>query len=428
MNAKENGRDVVICGAARTPTGRFSGGLLSKKATDLGAIAVNAALNRANVDRDSVYEVFMGNVVSAGLGQAPARQAALRAGLPDTVGATSINKVCGSGLKAVMLAANSIIAGEAAVFVAGGMESMSNAPYTLPRARQGLRYGNAQLMDSILQDGLWCSFQEWPMGNGAEFIAEKFNITREQMDRFALHSHQKAAEATVNGCFREEIVPVEIQGRKGNSVVSIDEPIRAVFENDTYALNTSLEDLAKLPPAFERGGRVTAGNAPGLNDGAAALVITSRSEAERQGLKSMARIVGYTLAAVDPQWIFSAPAKAIPKLLQKVGWSFDDVDLIELNEAFAAQVLANGQEMTDNGFPWDWDKVNVNGGAVALGHPIGASGARILVTLIYALHQKGLKRGIASLCLGGGEAVAMAMRISSKMILDVWRFSAINEP
>ena len=413
MKTTDRDREVVICGAARTPTGRFSGGLLSKKATDLGAIAVEAALKRSNVDLGSVYEVIMGNVISAGLGQAPARQAALRAGLPDTVGATAVNKVCGSGLKSVMLAANSIIAGEAEVFVAGGMESMSNAPYTLPRARQGLRYGNAQLLDSILQDGLWCSFQEWPMGNGAEFIAEKFNISRTQMDQYTLISHQKAAEATVNGRFREEIVPIEIRGRKGNSVVAIDEPIRATFENDSYTLQTSLEQLAKLPPAFEKDGLVTAGNAPGLNDGAAALVVTSRAEAQRQGLKPMARIVDYTLAAVNPQWIFSAPAKAMPKLLQKVGWSFEDVDLIELNEAFAAQVLANGAELQDKGYNWDWEKVNVNGGAVALGHPIGASGSRILVTLIYALHQRGLARGIASLCLGGGEAVAMAIELET---------------
>ncbi len=413
MDAMDGSRDVVICGAARTPTGRFSGGLLSKSATDLGAIVVDAALDRAKVDRDSVYEVIMGNVISAGLGQAPARQAALRAGLPDTVGATSINKVCGSGLKSVMLAANSIMAGEAEVFVAGGMESMSNAPYVLPRARQGLRYGNAQLMDSILQDGLWCSFQEWPMGNGAEFIAREFNITREQMDHYALNSHRKAAEATVDGRFLEEIVPVEIRGRKGNHLVAIDEPIRAAFENGTYILKTSLEQLAKLPAAFERDGLVTAGNAPGLNDGAAAVVVSSRAEAQRQGLEPVARIVGYTLAAVDPQWIFSAPAKAIPKLLQKVGWSIEDVDLFELNEAFAAQVLANGVEMKGSGLNWDWEKVNINGGAVALGHPIGASGARVLVTLIYALRQRSLRRGIASLCLGGGEAVAMAIELET---------------
>lgn len=407
--AENQDHDVVICGAARTPIGKFMGALLSKQATDLGAIAVSAALKRSHVALDRVYEVVMGNVVSAGMGQAPARQVALRAGLGDTIGATAVNKVCGSGLKAVMVAANAIAAGEAEVFVAGGMESMSNAPYFLPRARQGLRYGHAQLLDSILHDGLWCSFQEWPMGNGAEFIAEQFDITREQMDRFALASHQKAAEATVNGRFQDEIVPVEIYGRKGSYLVMVDEPIRATFSEGDYQLQTSLEQLAKLPPAFTPDGRVTAGNAPGLNDGAAAVVLTSRQEAQKQGLEPLARVVGYTLAGVNPQWIFSAPAKAMPKLLEKVGWALEDVDLIELNEAFAAQVLANGAELSSKGFSWDWDKVNVNGGAVALGHPIGASGARVLVTLIYALRNRGLKRGVAALCLGGGEAVAMAI-------------------
>ncbi len=402
-------RDVVLVGAARTPTGSFSGALLSKSATELGAIAIKAALSRSGIDPATVYEVIMGNVVQAGNGQAPARQAALGAGLPDTVGATAVNKVCGSGLKAVMIATNSIIAGEADVFIAGGMESMSNAPYLLPRARQGLRYGNAQLLDSILQDGLWCSFQEWPMGNGAEFIAKQFAVTREEMDRFALRSHQKAADATANGRFQDEIVPIELLSRKGTTIIMRDEPIRATFSGGTYELGTSLEQLARLSPAFEKDGLVTAGNAPGLNDGAAALVVTSRAEAQRQGLKPLARIVGFAMAAVDPQWIFSAPAKAIPRLLQKVGWTLDQVDLIELNEAFAAQVLANAAELTQKGYNWDWAKVNVNGGAIALGHPIGASGARVLVTLIHALRQRGLRRGIAALCLGGGEAVALAV-------------------
>jgi acetyl-CoA C-acetyltransferase len=311
-----------------------------------------------------------------------------------------------------MLAANAIAAGEAQVFVAGGMESMSNAPYLLPKARQGLRYGPGKVEDAILHDGLWCSFQDWVMGNGAEFIARQFEVTREEMDKFAINSHEKAASATAGGAFTEEIVPIEIKGRKGQVTrITRDEPIRAAYDNGGYELTTSLELLAGLPPAFIPDGLVTAGNAPGLNDGAAALVVTGRAEAERQGIKPLARIVGYTHAAVDPQWIFAAPARAIPALLKKIGWTLGDVDLIELNEAFAAQALANGVDMSRQGLAWDWDKVNVNGGAIALGHPIGASGARVLVTLLHALRQRGLKRGIASLCLGGGEAVAMAVEM-----------------
>jgi acetyl-CoA C-acetyltransferase len=383
-------------------------------ASDLGAIAVKTAVSRSKIDPNSVYEVIMGNVVQAGGGQAPARQAALRGGLPDTVGATAVNKVCGSGLKAVMIAANGIKAGEADVFVAGGMESMSNAPYLLPKARAGLRYGDTQLKDAILHDGLWCAFQDWPMGNAAEFIAKQFEITRAEMDEFALRSHQRAAEATVNGRFAAEIVPVEVKSRKGTAVIDTDEPIRATFSNGSYELQTSLSDLAKLPPAFEKDGAVTAGNAPGLNDGAAALVITSRAEAARQGLQPLARIVGYTLAAVEPKWLFAAPARAVPKLLARIGWHMGDVDLFELNEAFAAQCLANGAELKQQGFPFSWNNVNVNGGAIALGHPIGASGARILVTLLYALQNRGLRRGVAALCLGGGEAVALALEMSEK--------------
>ncbi len=406
-------KDVVIVGAARTPTGRFSGALGSMSATGLGAIAVEAAVSRSGVDPTTVYEVIMGNVVSAGVGQAPARQAALGGGLPDTVGAVAVNKVCGSGLKAVMMASNAILAGEADVFVAGGMESMSNGPYLLPKARQGLRYGHAELKDSLLHDGLWCSFQDWPMGNAAEFIARQFEVTRQEMDEFSVRSHERAAAATAGGRFQDEIVSVEIKSRKGTTVVSVDEPIRAVFNDGGYQLGTSVEQLSKLRPAFEKGGKVTAGNAPGLNDGAATVVVTSRAEADRQGLSPMARIVGYTQAAVEPQWLFAAPARAIPRLLDKVGWELADVDLIELNEAFSAQALANGVELTRNGYPWDWDKVNVNGGAVALGHPVGASGARILVTLIYALRSRNLRRGIASLCLGGGEAVALAVELEA---------------
>ena len=410
--ASTSPKEAVILSAARTPTGRFMGELSSLSATGLGAIAVESALERSGIDPASVYEVIMGLVIGAGAGQAPARQAALRGGLPDTVGATAVNKVCGSGLKAVMLAANAIAAGEAQVFVAGGMESMSNAPYLLPKARQGLRYGPGKVEDAILHDGLWCSFQDWVMGNGAEFIARQFEVTREEMDKFAINSHEKAASATAGGAFTEEIVPIEIKGRKGQVTrITRDEPIRATYDNGGYELTTSLELLAGLPPAFIPDGLVTAGNAPGLNDGAAALVVTGRAEAERQGINPLARIVGYTHAAVDPQWIFAAPARAIPALLKKIGWTLGDVDLIELNEAFAAQALANGVDMSRQGLAWDWDKVNVNGGAIALGHPIGASGARVLVTLLHALRQRGLKRGIASLCLGGGEAVAMAVEM-----------------
>jgi acetyl-CoA C-acetyltransferase len=377
-------------------------------------VAVREAVQRAGVDPASIYEVIMGQVVAAGAGQAPARHAALKGGLPDTVGASNVNKACGSGLKAAMMAVNAIAGGEGEAFVAGGMESMTQAPHLLMGAREGLRYGHQTLKDSVLHDGLWCGFQEWVMGSAADFIARQFEISREELDDYAFRSHEKAAAATADGRFREEIVPVEIKGRKGQvTVAERDESIRADFENGGFTLTTSREQLAKLPPAFDREGQVTAGNAPGLNDGAAALVITSRAEAERQGLRPLARIVGYTHAPVEPQWIFAAPARAIPRLLDRIGWSLDEVDLIELNEAFAAQVLANGAELRQRGYNWDWNKVNVNGGAIALGHPIGASGARVLITLLYALQSRGLQRGIASLCLGGGEAVAMAIEVEN---------------
>lgn len=404
-------QDPVIVSSARTPVGRFQGGLAPLTAPQLGAIAIKEALQRAGVDPQTVYETIMGHVVAAGAGQAPARQAALGAGLPDTVGAVSVNKVCGSGLKAVMLAANAILAGEAEVYVAGGMESMSNAPYILPTARTGLRYGHGEIKDAIVHDGLWCAFQNWGMGNAAEFIAKQFEISRTELDEFAIQSHNRAAQATVDGRFKAEIAPVVIKNKKGETVINQDEPIRATFANGSYTLDTSTAQLAKLPPAFEKDGVVTAGNAPGLNDGAAALVIMSRAEAQRQGLKPLARIAGYTHAAVEPKWIFSAPAKAMPKLLAKLGWTLDQVDLVELNEAFASQALANGLEMKQNGHNWNWDKVNVNGGAVALGHPIGSSGARVLVTLLHALQASGGRRGLASLCLGGGEAVALAIEL-----------------
>jgi acetyl-CoA C-acetyltransferase len=402
-NAQTNGSDAVILSSARTPTGRLLGAISSLSATELGAIAVRAAVERAGINGEEVDEVLMGQVVTAGAGQGPARQAAINSGLPDTVGATTVNKVCGSGLKTVMLAASALRVGDGQLYVAGGMESMSQAPFLFREGRTGQRFGNAQMVDANVSDALWCSFQNWEMGHAAEFIADQFEITREEMDEFALGSHRKAVDAIDNGRFKAEIVPVEVKGRKGSvTVVDTDEPPRR---------DTSIEALARLRPAFKEDGRVTAGNAPGLNDGAAAVVVASRDKAEQIGRKPVARIVGYAQAAVDPKWIFYAPAKAIPAVLQKAGWSMGDVDLIELNEAFATQVLADGRAIEREGLPWDWDKVNVNGGAVALGHPVGASGARVLVTLLYALQDRGLKRGIAALCLGGGEAVAMAVEL-----------------
>lgn len=394
--------EAVILSAVRTPSGRFQGSLSSFPAPMLGAIVVKEAVKRASINELSeIDEVLMGNVVSAGLGQNPARQSAIFAGLPESVGATTINKVCGSGLKTVMLAAQSIRAGDADLFVAGGMESMSRAPFVVDARTGSLRFGHAQLTDALLKDGLWDPFEDWSMGAAAEFIAQEYEVTRQAMDVYALSSHQKAIAASDNGKFKPEIVPVEIPDRKGRITL---------FDTDeTPRRDTSIEVLAKLKPAFQENGKVTAGNAPGLNDGSAALVIASRNKARSIGVKPMARILGYDQAAVAPKYLFDAPAHALPKLLKKVGWTLDDVDLIELNEAFAAQTLANGYAMMDSG--WDWDKVNVNGGAIALGHPIGASGARILTTLIYALRDRGLKRGIAALCLGGAEAVAMAIEI-----------------
>jgi len=392
----------VILSAVRTPMGRFRGALSPLPAVKLGAAVVREAVARAGLpDLAAIEEVVMGNVVTAGEGQNPARQAAIFGGLPPTVGAFTVNKVCGSGLKAVMLAAQAVKAGDGRLFVAGGMESMSNAPFLVWGRLGELRYGHARLTDALLTDGLWCPFEDWHMGDGAEFIAEQFNITREELDEFAYASHRKAIAAIDSGKFKAEIVPLEIRGRKGKVTV--------VDTDETPRRDTSLEILAKLRPAFKPDGVVTAGNSPGLNDGAAALVIASQAYAEEIGAQPLARIVAYGYAAVEPKWIFSAPAKAIPKVLEKAGWTLDDVDLIELNEAFAAQAVANGKELADMG--WDWDKVNVHGGAIALGHPIGASGARILTTLIYALKDRGLKRGIAALCLGGGEAVGMAVEL-----------------
>jgi acetyl-CoA C-acetyltransferase len=402
MSNEQNPREPVILGAVRTPMGRFQGALSPLSATRLGALAVKEAVARAGLqDLALIDEVLMGNVVSAGLGQAPARQAAIFAGLPPTVGASTINKVCGSGLKAGMFASQAIKADDADLIVAGGMESMSNAPFLVDGRGGQLRYGHNQLTDALLLDGLWDPFEDWVMGMAAEWIADEYEVTREAMDRWALESHEKAIAAMDAGRFDAEIVPLEIPGRKGKKT--------PVDKDETPRRETSLEKLASLKPAFKDDGKVTAGNAPGLNDGAAAVVYASRMKANELGLKPMARVLGYAQAAVPPKELFIAPAYAIPKLLEKIGWAPSDVDLIELNEAFAAQVLADGYALTDRG--WDWDKVNVNGGAIALGHPIGASGARVLTTLLYALKERGLKRGIASLCLGGGEAVAMAVEL-----------------
>jgi acetyl-CoA C-acetyltransferase len=396
--------NAVILSAMRTPIGRLQGGLSSFQARELGALVIRAAVEKAHLPNlADIDEVFIGNVVSAGLGQNIARQSAVFGGLPTSVGATTINKVCGASLKAVMLAAQAIRAGDGGLFVAGGVESMSQAPHLVNGRLDQLRYGNVQLRDALYVDGLLCPFEDWAMGHAAEFIADEFDVSREEMDRFALSSHRKAIAAIDNGQFKNEIIPVSVDGPKGQvTVVSADESPRR---------DTSLEALSKLEPAFKSNGRVTAGNAPGLNDAAAALVIVSEAKAKEMGLKPLARIVGYAQAAVEPRYIFDAPAKAIPRLLQKTGWSLAEVDLIELNEAFAAQILANGSAMADIG--WDWDKVNVNGGAIALGHPLGATGARLLTTLLHALKNRHLKRGIASLCLGGGEAVAMAVEMGN---------------
>jgi len=392
-------RQVVIASAARTPIGRFQGSLATIPAPQLGGVVIREAVKRAGIDPATVDEVIMGNVISAGIGQAPARQAAIAGGLPPTVGAVTINKVCGSGLKAVMIAAAMITAGDADIIVAGGMENMDLGPYLLPQGRTGYRLGHAQILDATVHDGLWCSFQNWHMGMAAEFIAREFGITREMQDEFALGSHQKAIRAIKNGWFREEIVPVEIPQKKGPPLL---------FDTDEAPReDTSLEALAKLRPAFQpEGGTVTAGNAPGITDGAAATVVMGLDVAERLGIKPLARITSYAQAATEPKWLFYAPVLAIRKLLQKTNTTLADYDLFEINEAFAAQVLADGKELG-----LDWERVNVHGGAVALGHPIGASGARILTTLLYALKHRGEKRGIAALCLGGGEAVAMAVEL-----------------
>jgi len=390
--------EVYILGAARTPIGKFAGALSTTPATELGGVAIRAAVERSGIAPERVDEAIMGQVIQAGAGQAPARQAALKAGLPAGVSATTINKVCGSGLKAVMMGAAAIRARDADVIVAGGMESMNLGPYLLPGARAGYRLGDGTVVDSTVHDGLWCSTCNVHMGVHAERVAGKHDVTREAQDEFALLSHQRALAAQESGAFADEIVPVTVLGKKGSTVVSADEGPRA---------DTSLEALASLKPAFQPdGGTVTAGNAPGITDGAAALVLASSEVVDADGLKPIARITGYAQADVAPEWLFEAPIHGVRRLLERIAATLGDFDLIEINEAFAAQVLADGNEL---GF--DWDRVNVNGGAIALGHPIGASGARVLTTLLYALKHRGGRRGLATLCLGGGGAVALAVEM-----------------
>jgi acetyl-CoA C-acetyltransferase len=388
-------KEAVIVSAVRTPVGKLLGALKSLKATELGAIVVREAVKRAGVKPEEVDEVIMGCVIQAGLGQNPARQAALRGGLPNTVSAVTVNKVCGSGLKAVMMAAQGVQLGDTEIVVAGGMESMSNAPYLLQKAREGYRLGHGTMLDSVIQDGLWCAFDDQHMGCTGEVVSERFHVSREEQDQYALNSHRKAAEAIKAGRFKDEIVPVEIPQKKGTSVFDTDEPVRE---------DTSMESLGKLKPAFQKEGTVTAGNAPGVNDGASALVVTSSDRAESLGIEPLARIVGQATSGVEPKLVMMAPVDAMMKLVSKIGWSLNDVDLIELNEAFAVQAVAITRELN-----LDPEKINVNGGAVALGHAIGQSGSRILTTMLYEMKRRGAHRGIAALCLGGGNAVAMAV-------------------
>ena len=389
-------RSSVIASAVRTPTGKFLGALKGFTATQLGALVVADAVRRAAIDPATVDECIMGNVVSAGSGQNPARQAALRGGLADHVAALTINKVCGSGLKAVMLAAQGIATGDADVVVAGGMESMSNAPYLLTRAREGLRLGHGEVVDSMIHDGLWEAYEDYHMGCCGEIVAEKYGVGRRQQDEFALESHRRALAAIKAGKFKDEILPVPIPSKKGEAVAfAVDESPRE---------DTSLEALARLKPAFREGGTVTAGNAPGVNDGAAALVVTSAETAKALGRTPLARIVAQATAGLEPKMVMMTPVPAIRRIWEKTGWSAKDVDLYELNEAFAVQSVALVKELG-----LDPARVNVNGGAVALGHPIGASGARVLTTLLYAMKDRGARKGIAALCLGGGNGVALAV-------------------
>jgi acetyl-CoA C-acetyltransferase len=390
--------DVVIISACRTPVGKFQGSLTSFSAPQLGAMAVREAVKRAGIDPTQVDECIMGNVVSAGLGQNPARQAAIFGGLSPATGAMTINKVCGSGLKSVALAAQAVQTGNSAVVVAGGMESMTNAPYLLPQARQGYRLGNAQIVDSMVNDGLWDVYNNYHMGITGENVAEKYHISREEQDQFALSSHRKAVSAIKECRFKSQIVPVEIPSKKRGQAPTL-------FEKDEGPReDTTIEVLRALKPAFKKDGTVTAGNAPGVNDGAAAVVVTSAARAKELGAKPMVRIIAQATSGIDPAWVMMAPVGAVRKIWEKTGWKNEDVDLYELNEAFSVQALGVMRELGLNP-----DKVNVNGGAVAIGHPIGASGARILVTLIYEMIRRDVKRGIAALCLGGGNAVAMAV-------------------
>src|SRR3989442_12158522 len=389
-------KEPVIISAVRTPVGKFLGALKTFKATDLGAVVVREAVARASVKPEDVDEVIMGCVIQAGIGQNPARQAALRGGLPATVSAVTVNKVCGSGLKAVMMAAQGIQLGDTEVVVAGGMESMSNAPYLIPKGREGYRLGHGTLVDSMINDGLWCSFDNQHMGCTGEVVSELFHVSRREQDEYSFNSHRKASAAIKSGKFKDEILAIEIAERKGPATVfDTDEPVRE---------DTSLESLAKLKPSFKEGGTVTAGNAPGLNDGASAVVVTSLERAQSMALEPMARIVAQTTSGIEPRLVMMAPVEAIRKLLKKTGWSLKDVDLIELNEAFAVQLVAIIRELD-----LDPEKVNVNGGAVALGHAIGQSGSRLLTTMLYELKRRNAHRGIVSLCLGGGNAVAMAI-------------------
>jgi len=391
-------RQVVIVSAVRTAIGRFQGALGSVPASTLGSVVIREAVERAGIDPARIDEVLMGNVVQAGQGQAPARQASIQAGVPPTVGATTVNKICGSGLKTVMLAAQAIVAGDADILVAGGMESMTLGPYLLPKARQGYRLGDGTIVDATVRDGLWCPFEDQHMGNAAEWIAEEYGLTRQELDEYALGSHRKAVAAIQAGKFKAEIVPVSVPQRKSPPLV---------FDTDECPRSdTSMEALARLRPAFRKGGMVTAGNAPGITDGAAAVVVMDKDTASGLGIRPLARVTGYDQAAVEPLKIFTAPIFAVRKLLRKTGYAMSDIDLIEVNEAFASQTLADGRELG-----LDWNRVNVNGGAIALGHPIGASGARVLITLLYALQDRGLRTGLATLCLGGGEAVAMTIEM-----------------
>jgi len=388
-------RSPVIVSATRTPVGRYLGGLSPLKAPELGGIAIREAVKRAGVDAAAVADVIMGHVLQGGTGQAPARQAALKAGLPGTVAALTINKVCGSGLKAVMLAAQAIKAGEGHCLVAGGMESMSNGPHYVYGMRAGVKFGHQQMVDGVIHDGLWCAFGDNHMGNYAEYTAKKAGIGRAEQDQFALASHQKAVAAQEACHFKAQIVPVEIAGRKGATVIDKDESPRK---------DTSLEALAALKPAFDPKGTVTAGNAPGMNDGASALVVTSEAFAKAHGLPVLARITQYATGGGEPKDLFFAPIVAVQELMRRAKTRIGDYDVIEANEAFAVQALADGKALG-----WDWDRVNVNGGAVALGHPIGASGARVLTTLLYAMQDRNATTGLATLCLGGGEAVALSV-------------------